>query len=780
VRRKRIHAGLIVAAVMPLVFVLSGAGAAVLMGRDDSAGSTGGSGIATRGVARASTLDNGISVLGDPGGEWSVRADQLVPGGSFDQMHFWEGADGAEVLSFPTALVVHVSSENSYMFVGLDPVDGHALWKRNVPSESSSCYAVAENTRMLCSVSSDGSGKPGSYELVDPRSGKTLGRYAAGVGDEGIASDRDWIYLATLAPGTDYLDHSTVVAKLSADNLSRKWVAKGVDPGPDKDQGDDFDAGIFVTQDSGTVNISYGYLDWSFEATQGKQSAFSDIYEDGYTRLAAGYRVTDDYVDEKAVTRVEDSTGNSILDVDGAAWSPEDFTAPVVNNGRIGIGPSLYDLSTGEKVWSREDLTPAVDEDGASGDLGVRWSPQGDQLVLTAGDGSEEGEVSTLVDAGDGKTVWQRSSTSSQNPAAWTPDGFITVDGTDLVTSSRTAEAPAWQRPLDELTSESERPTFAIGVTDESVAAVGDTAIRGFTDFPADAGNSNAGGGDEKGDAGTDYVTACGSEPEFTPVESEAANGGVTVTFEVHAVCPGGGWLNATGQRVTLTGPSGVVFADAAFDFSDTPFWIPGPDDRGVTIRLTFAYDTVFSTSTELNEGIADDVVVVECEKEPGSSDGTIPTDPDFGADISEPVQADGPPQGADADEDALAALRRIAEADTGPASDLEGSWMPQLSSKRRGTTDDGIVYSYRDILAEHLRLRERYPDVRLVNSDDFGSFLVPGYWVTLVGSPSAGWRPALQWCPDHGFDKDHCYAKRLLRDGPSDGAAKHLDALNP
>ncbi len=90
----------------------------------------------------------------------------------------------------------------------------------------------------------------------------------------------------------------------------------------------------------------------------------------------------------------------------------------------------------------------------------------------------------------------------------------------------------------------------------------------------------------------------------------------------------------------------------------------------------------------------------------------------------------------------------------------LADRWVPQLSSKRPGVVDDGIVWDNDTTLQEHLRLRQRYPSARLLWSGDWSTFSAPDFWVTIVGFTFADSSGALTWCRNQGFDRDHCAAK--------------------
>jgi hypothetical protein len=198
---------------------------------------------------------------------------------------------------------------------------------------------------------------------------------------------------------------------------------------------------------------------------------------------------------------------------------------------------------------------------------------------------------------------------------------------------------------------------------------------------------------------------------------------------------------------------------------------VPGEGEEPLTLQLVHPFEGAFATVAEISEAIESQVVHVDCVQAPGSYAGEVPADPADGADPTVPAPASGPGTDAEAPESALAALRRIAAADEGRIDDeLAGRWLAQLSSKTRGTTDDGIVYDYDDVLALHLRLRARYDDVVLLDTTEWGSFKTRGLWVTLHGQAWGTSREALLWCGSEGWDHGNCYAKRVTRPGPPDG----------
>lgn len=129
----------------------------------------------------------------------------------------------------------------------------------------------------------------------------------------------------------------------------------------------------------------------------------------------------------------------------------------------------------------------------------------------------------------------------------------------------------------------------------------------------------------------------------------------------------------------------------------------------------------------------------------------------------------------ADPEAAALQRLRQRARSDRPfVAAELADHWVPQLSSKRPGVVDEGVVWNNAMILQEHLDLREQYRDVRLLWSGDWSTFSAPDYWVTVVGITYPDASGALAWCRSHGFDRDHCVAKLISATHPVPGSTAY------
>lgn len=124
-----------------------------------------------------------------------------------------------------------------------------------------------------------------------------------------------------------------------------------------------------------------------------------------------------------------------------------------------------------------------------------------------------------------------------------------------------------------------------------------------------------------------------------------------------------------------------------------------------------------------------------------------------------------------------LTRLQNIADGDRSDvAVYLADRWIPQISSKRVGLVAKGITWDNRAILDEHLRLRNIYPDVKLLWSGDWSTYDGPNFWVTVVGLQSYNPYDVLDWCTEQGFDRDNCIAKLVSTTHPIEGSTK----LNP
>jgi serine/threonine-protein kinase len=120
-----------------------------------------------------------------------------------------------------------------------------------------------------------------------------------------------------------------------------------------------------------------------------------------------------------------------------------------------------------------------------------------------------------------------------------------------------------------------------------------------------------------------------------------------------------------------------------------------------------------------------------------------------------------------DSEADSLSQLQAWANADRQAVfngATHPDRWVPQLSSKKLGTVDNGVSYNYAKILQDFLQLKDRYPGAnpQLLRSGDWSTFGKPDYWVTIAGVTYPTSAGALGWCRDAGLDSHNCFAKLI------------------
>ncbi|SMX98911.1 protein kinase [Brevibacterium antiquum] len=121
-------------------------------------------------------------------------------------------------------------------------------------------------------------------------------------------------------------------------------------------------------------------------------------------------------------------------------------------------------------------------------------------------------------------------------------------------------------------------------------------------------------------------------------------------------------------------------------------------------------------------------------------------------------------------------ALSAYTKEGTAKAEDLEGQWVTQVSAKDVGLEADGKTWAAQDIVDEFETNRVKYPGAILIHSGDWDSYKDDNYWVTIIDTPYSDPEPALDQCRSWGLDRNHCLAKRLIKDGsPTDNSA-YLD----
>ena len=311
-----------------------------------------------------------------------------------------------------------------------------------------------------------------------------------------------------------------------------------------------------------------------------------------------------------------------------------------------------------------------------------------------------------------------------------------------------------------------------------SLPGQGHKAHRGGGKAAGDstASDSTPGSVDPTGTGATNYVTPCGSAPTFTPASVKNGDGELKVEVKVTASCPSGDVLGGTANHIELKGPSrsdGTGSADAVvasgdFDFSDSPLVIP---DSGTTLTLRFGEGHFFRTADDLDVK----TITVACtpDRASGTSGATAGVPSASGSSNPSSASASTTSQDSASEESAAeSSLKWQVDHDRPSVTkDLTGKWVAQLSSKKSGMTADGMTWDNRTTLQEFLKLRQKYPSAKLLYSENWPVFDAGGeYWVTIAGTPYSTAAEANAWCDAQGFDAEHCFAKYIDTNGPSEG----------
>lgn len=290
------------------------------------------------------------------------------------------------------------------------------------------------------------------------------------------------------------------------------------------------------------------------------------------------------------------------------------------------------------------------------------------------------------------------------------------------------------------------------------------------------AASATSGAGDVTGGEGlTSFLTSCGQVLNVVPTRAVSSGTALKVTLEFRPVCPTGEWISAQQLRLDLIDSAGAPLAVGSFDFSTRKLYVPGVADPTTTVTASFGTGTAWVAPETLTGAITDGVVRVACRAAKGLK-GTPATKAPTAGDSAVTAAATPVTDRAETQKTALAALKRQVAADDASVSELEGSWIPQLSSKTDGTYDplDRKTYSYADIYSQYLALRLKYPNVRVLSSSEWRSYKLPDYWVVIAGTPFTTPEESNTWCDDRGFPLTQCFAKQLVRDGAPEGTTKH------
>ncbi|WP_026356955.1 PQQ-binding-like beta-propeller repeat protein [Mycobacterium sp. 141] len=696
---------------------------------------------------------------------WTVRAASLVAG---DEPAIATPVYGVAYYGSPGAIVIgdHVlfhavakeSNGTGALLISLDLADGSVEW--SVPAGlNDGCSRTPLGDTLPCTVSGNDQSR---IQFIDLKSGGVVSTAALPFNVGMLAADGDDLYTA----GYKNPDGLTV-ARGTRDDPTGDWTTTVAENACSGYGGGD---GLDIHLRDGLV---WGY--------QGGGANFVLKTDDGSS--AIGDEVTNASVVEGPAivalkcrrnvnmsdwtTGVYDGDGRSLFTVDAAVSRPSLSVArggrpPLLTNEGDGLDPN-----TGEKLWhvAEPGYGPAV--------VG--------NVLIAADDGL------SAYDMRSGATLWRSSAASSADTAVTDGANLLIPEDDAGVTALSVADGSRqWSGTVG---VGRDRPVLY--ATERGLLVVTSQGVSLLPPTGPEVPVPDIRGPQADGDDGTKLVTKCGRPPEFVPQAIRADSGALVITVKIVAHCPGGDVLSASRTRIAVTS-NGQNVASAVFDLSAKPITIApaaggSAHDPNVTHDFLFPVGTFWRLPVSTREAPGDgassrgavdldaSTLLIDCEQD-GSVAGTTAAAVRSGSGSS---TATGPGRPASGDDESASydALRAIANSDRPfVVGQLADRWVPQLSSKRPGLVADGIIWQNAETLREHLDLRLKYPEVRLLWTGDWSTFSAPDFWVTIAGVtfPDAG--GALGWCTGHGLDRDHCYAKLVSTTHPIDGST----AFNP
>ncbi|MGA9373808.1 MAG: PQQ-binding-like beta-propeller repeat protein [Mycobacterium sp.] len=693
---------------------------------------------------------------------WRLSVDEVMPNASVDHPQ-WVGAESTDptFLNLGPVLVAKVlatNSDRSAELVGIDAVTGKVVWRNDNAGFNPICATEAINDLLPClgAVSTFGPG-PGEGLKV------SFIRLSDGPIDHKLpAPDRAYTLLvrgSAIYTVGNYSKGLELVRGTAAD-LTADWQrAYALDEEHCDGQGDAFygadDDLVYAGSDTAMVVIDVRTGERYGERTT------DPVLFPGKGFAAYGC----DAEDNGAWNSVEvyDDSGKHLrsLTTDGDRYLVDPWLVADADRVPLIVGDTAYDFQSGQQLWK---------------------TPGGRTLRRIVGNVVIGFEPDGLVglDRATGVLMWRAAVSSEYFPVIEASDGQrVLVDDQGLTSIDLDSGQREW----------------AIDVGGR-IAAAGEGFATGTSDtityYPPTGGPSVAPGTAQvpalEADPAGGPITKCGTEPELKPVEYRAENGGLVVKMEFKATCSSGDIIAGDRFRVTIRDGESMI-ASGTFDFSDDPLVLGGAGSPPTIVDLTFSEGTIWRLPNTLgvrDAGGSGEIVttakasgneLVDCEDEGGDS-GPASVDQQPQAPRSPKVTVGGDAPCSDGE--ALAALRVQVDSDRPfVQAGLADRWVAQLSAKQPGLVAaevDGrmVTWTPCEILRQHLRMRLQYPEVRLVWSDEWRTFDLRGWWVTIAGVTFPDPDAANGWCDQRSIAVTECFAKVVSNSRDSRGGTKY------
>ena len=158
-----------------------------------------------------------------------------------------------------------------------------------------------------------------------------------------------------------------------------------------------------------------------------------------------------------------------------------------------------------------------------------------------------------------------------------------------------------------------------------------------------------------------------------------------------------------------------------------------------------------------------------------GPNKGVEPTPQQRGSATKSDDAPNSQDEPGSANEQAKSELETIVSDSESELSELEEKWVVQLSAKQPSDNagDQEEEWDYSKILKEYRDNEKTYGTLAMLKSEDWSSFRVNDYWVTVIPTGYNSPEPALKKCEEFKLDRDNCFAKRLSHTKGPDGSTK-------
>lgn len=190
----------------------------------------------------------------------------------------------------------------------------------------------------------------------------------------------------------------------------------------------------------------------------------------------------------------------------------------------------------------------------------------------------------------------------------------------------------------------------------------------------------------------------------------------------------------------------------------------------GITIGAALSGtdgDNQAASSSAGNQAESDDVGSASSASGSSDSDSSEDGTANDGIDTDEQqtprTQPTSPPTTLDPERAARAEFHDQLVIGRERADEIADSWVPQLSSKKLGITDNttGVTYdTWQSLIDDFEQNERRYGDVVLLSASDWSSFRDPTLYVTVVAETFSTPEGANAWCDDQGIAPNNCFAK--------------------